>query len=85
LNSKGVARVDFLIDNSDGKVYINEINTIPGSFAFYLWAHDGMKYSELIDKLIKIAEEENEEKNKNNYTYNSEIVSNFGGGLKNPN
>lgn len=85
LNSKGVARVDFLIDNSDGKVYINEINTIPGSFAFYLWAHDGMKYSELIDKLVKIAEEENEEKNKNNYTYNSEIVSNFGGGLKNPN
>ena len=50
-----------------------------------MWAHDGMKYSELIDKLIKIAEEENEEKNKNNYTYNSEIVSNFGGGLKNPN
>lgn len=85
LNSKGVTRVDFLIDNSDGKIYINEINTIPGSFAFYLWSHDGMKYSELIDKIIKIAEEENEEKNKNNYTYSSEIVSNFGGGLKNPN
>ena len=39
LNSKGVARIDFIIDNDDGKVYINEINTIPGSFAFYLWSY----------------------------------------------
>lgn len=83
LNSKGVVRIDFLIDNTDEKVYINEINTIPGSFAFYLWEHDGLKYSNLLDKLIEIAEKENEEKNKNNYTYNSDIVGNFGKGLKN--
>ena len=83
LNSKGVARVDFLIDNSDGKVYINEINTIPGSFAFYLWEHDGMKYTDLIDRLIDIAEKEHEEKNKNNYTYKSDIIGNLGSGLKN--
>ena len=84
LNSKGVARVDFLIDNLDDKVYINEINTIPGSFAFYLWDYKGLKYSELIDKLIEIAEKENEEKHKNNYTYYSNIVGNFNGGAKNP-
>lgn len=84
LNSKGVVRIDFLIDNRDDKVYINEINTIPGSFAFYLWDHDGMKYKDLIDKLVEIAEKEHEEKNKNNYTYDSDIVGNFGGGLKNP-
>ncbi len=82
VNSKGVVRVDFLIDNTDGKVYINEINTIPGSFAFYLWKHDGMQYSDLIDKLIDIAEKEYQEKNKNNYTYKSDIVGNFSGGLK---
>lgn len=82
LNSKGVSRIDYLIDNSDGKVYINEINTIPGSFAFYLWDYDGIKYPELIDKLIDIAEKENAEKNKNNYTYNSDIVGNFGKGAK---
>ena len=82
LHSKGVVRIDFLVDNKDEKVYINEINTIPGSFAFYLWDYDGLKYKDLIDKLIQIAEKENEEKRKNNYTYNSDIVSNFGNGLK---
>ena len=75
LNSKGVVRIDFIIDNDSGKVYVNEINTIPGSFAFYLWEYEGMKYSELIDKIIEYAEEENEEKNKNNYTYNSDIIN----------
>lgn len=82
LHSKGVVRIDFLVDNKEEKVYVNEINTIPGSFAFYLWDYDGLKYTDLIDKLIEIAEKENEEKRKNNYTYDSDIVSNFGKGLK---
>lgn len=82
LNSKGVVRVDFIIDNTDGKVYVNEINTIPGSFAFYLWAYDNMKYPELIDKLIEIAEAENVEKNKNVYTYKSDIINKAAGSLK---
>ncbi len=82
LNSKGVTRVDFIIDNADGKVYVNEINTIPGSFAFYLWEHDGMKYPELIDKLIEFAEEEYEEKKQNTYTYDSDIIESAGVALK---
>lgn len=82
LNSKGVVRVDFIIDNSDGKVYVNEINTIPGSFAFYLWEFEGVKYHQLIDKLIEIAEDEFAEKNKNNYTYKSDIISHATGGAK---
>lgn len=83
LNSKGVVRIDFLIDNFDNKVYVNEINTIPGSFAFYLWEHSNISYSNLIDKLVEIAEKENEEKNKNNYTYKSNITQKFSGGVKN--
>lgn len=82
LNSKGVVRIDYIIDNTDGKVYLNEINTIPGSFAFYLWEYDGMKYSELIDKLIEIAEIENVEKNKNTYTFQSDIINKVSGSLK---
>lgn len=75
LNSKGVARIDFIIDNDDGKVYINEINTIPGSFAFYLWNYKGeLPYTKLIDELISIAEREHEEKLKNNYTFKSTII-----------
>lgn len=83
LNSKGVARIDFIIDNSDGKVYINEINTIPGSFSFYLWNYKNeLPYSELIDELIKIAEEEHAEKLKNNYTYSSNIIEAQNAGVK---
>lgn len=79
LNSKGVARIDFIIDNDDGKVYINEINTIPGSFAFYLWNYKGeLPYTKLIDELIDIAEKEHEEKMKNNYTFKSTIIEKQG-------
>ena len=75
INSKGVVRIDFIIDNDDGKVYINEINTIPGSFAFYLWSHKKeIMYPELIDMIIEFAEKEHAEKLKNNYTYNSKII-----------
>ena len=42
------------------------------------------KLEKIIDKLIEIAEKENAEKNKNNYTYKSNIVGKFGGGVKNP-
>ena len=42
LSSKGVVRIDYIIDTDEDKVYLNEINTIPGSFAFYLWNHDGL-------------------------------------------
>lgn len=84
LNSKGVARIDYIIDNDTEKVYINEINTIPGSFAFYLWQHNGITYSELIDRIVEIAEKANKEKNKNNYTYKSDIIGNIdkGAGIK---
>lgn len=84
LNSKGVSRIDFIIDKDTEKVYINEINTIPGSFAFYLWQYNKISYSELIDKIVEIAEKANQEKNKNNYTYKSDIIGNIdkGTGIK---
>lgn len=77
LSSKGVARVDFILDKDNENIYINEINTIPGSFSFYLWKHNGIEYPELIDKLVEIAEKANEEKNQNNYTYQSNIIGNI--------
>ena len=77
LNSKGVVRIDYIIDKDDESVYINEINTIPGSFSFYLWKHNDLEYPKLIDKLVEIAEKANEDKNKNNYTYKSDIIGNI--------
>ena len=74
LHSKGVCRVDFIIDNEEGIVYVNEINTIPGSFAFYLWNYQNkMSYAQLIDRIIQIAEEEHAEHLKNTYTYQSKL------------
>ena len=47
LNCDGVARIDFMIDQADGKIYVNEINTIPGSLSFYLWEASGVSFTEL--------------------------------------
>ena len=55
LSCDGVARIDFIIDESTGDIFVNEINTIPGSLSFYLWEYSGINFSALIDKLIEIA------------------------------
>ncbi len=55
LNGTGVWRLDFMIDMDTQKVYLNEVNTIPGSLSFYLWEPIGVPYSELLDRLIEIA------------------------------
>ncbi len=51
----GVSRIDFMIDQADGSIYVNEINTIPGSLSFYLWEATGVPFGELVDTLIDIA------------------------------
>ena len=51
----GVARIDFMIDEANGNVYVNEINTIPGSLSFYLWEATGVNFTELTERLIEIA------------------------------
>ena len=55
LGCDGVARIDFMIDEATGKVYVNEINTIPGSLSFYLWEASGVSFDRLIDRLVDIA------------------------------
>lgn len=61
VDCKGLARVDFFIDKDSGKIYLNEINTMPGftSISMYpkLWENTGLKYSALLDKLIELAQE----------------------------
>lgn len=55
LGCNGVSRIDFMIDEDTGKLYFNEINTIPGSLAFYLWEPIGVSYRELLDRVIQLA------------------------------
>ena len=68
----GLARVDFLMDPRSGKMYVNEINTMPGftSISMYpkLWAASGLPYSELIDRLIQLGLERHAEKKQNQYS-----------------
>src|SRR5664279_234811 len=68
----GLARVDFLMDPRSGKLYVNEINTMPGftSISMYpkLWAASGLPYPELIDRLIRLGLERHAEKKQNHYS-----------------
>ena len=79
LGNSGVVRIDFLIDNEIKKVYINEINTCPGSLSFYLWELSNKKYSELLDELIKIGIRNYQYKQKKINSFDSNILSNFNG------
>ena len=51
----GVSRIDFMIDEATNNIYVNEINTIPGSLSFYLWEAAGVPFDELVDTLIGVA------------------------------
>ena len=51
----GCSRIDFLLDNQTGELFANEINTIPGSLAFYLWEKSGLTFSQLMDEMIRLA------------------------------
>ena len=68
----GLARVDFLMDAKSRKIYLNEINTMPGftSISMYpkLWAASGLSYPELIERLIQLGLERHEDKKKNQYS-----------------
>lgn len=62
INTSGVARIDFLIDEKNKKIFVNEINTIPGDLSSYLWMPKKVSPNELIDDLIKLAIEEKKKK-----------------------
>ena len=83
LDCKGVVRIDYMFDKATEKVYITEINTIPGSLAFYLWENVGMKYSQLIDKMVESAMRAHEDRNLRNYAFTSDILKSVSlGGAK---
>lgn len=55
IGANGVARIDFLINRVSNEIFVNEINTIPGSMAFYLWSASNLEFDNLIDKLVRLA------------------------------
>lgn len=83
LNCCGVARIDLMIDKETDSIYVNEINTIPGSLSFYLWEPTGVTYPELLDELIDLALKREREKDNLTFTYDTNLLSENGlSGLK---
>lgn len=81
LGCNGVSRIDFMIDEESGKLYFNEINTIPGSLAFYLWEPVGVPYKELLDRMIQLALRRQRTENNLTFTFDTNILNSasFGG------
>ena len=82
LGASGVVRIDFIIDTDTDKVYVNEINTIPGSLSFYLWEASKLPYSELLDKLISLAFRRNRNRENLTFTIDTNILSGVSFGAK---
>lgn len=79
----GVSRIDFMIDNDSGEIFLNEINSIPGSLSFYLWEAAGVKYPELLDEMISLALERDRETGRITYAFDTNVLSGVKlGGLK---
>ena len=82
MDCKGVVRIDYMFDRESNEIYITEINTIPGSLAFYLWENAGISYRKMIDRMVIIAEKAHEDKNQANYAFTSDILKGAAFGSK---
>lgn len=81
LSCHGVSRVDMIIDRKTRDIYVNEINTIPGSLSFYLWEATGISFEQLMDKLVELAIKRKREQGLKTVSYDHNIF-NLGGRLK---
>ncbi len=82
LGCNGVARIDYMIDEENGELYFNEINTIPGSLSFYLWEPKGVYYKELLDRMIKLALKRSREEEQITFAFDTNILNQTSFGSK---
>lgn len=81
LGCHGVSRIDFIIDDDSKEIYVNEINTIPGSLSFYLWEATGLSFDKLMDRLVRLALKRKREQGQKTVSYDQNIFS-LSGGVK---
>ena len=77
LGSSGNSRIDFLIDEKAKKVYINEINSIPGSLAFYLWDAKDINFTQVLDDMIQIGIKDYKKRISKTHSFESNILAGF--------
>ena len=76
LDASGVARIDFLVDRARGEsVFFNEINTVPGSFSFYLWEESGLPFDRLAEELVRIAKDRQRQKDATVFSFETPLLS----------
>jgi D-alanine-D-alanine ligase len=75
VDGRGTARIDFLMREETGEIFLNEINTMPGSLAFYLWQAEGMSPGDVVDELIRLALEARADKRKTVYNYKTGLIA----------
>ncbi len=75
LGCSGVARIDFLNNPETGELWVNEINTIPGSLSFYLWEAAGLPFDQLLDTMLQLAFKRHREREALNFSYDTNILS----------
>lgn len=79
LGCSGVTRIDFLIDSKSMELYVNEINTIPGSLSFYLWDKSGYNFTDLMDKLIEQSIERQRRREKMVFSFDTNLLDQYSG------
>lgn len=77
LNTSGIVRIDYLYDTKNEKVYLNEINIIPGSLSFYLWKDT--KYKDLLASIIELGIKKYKNKSRKQTSFETNVLQNFNG------
>ncbi|MBW4436225.1 MAG: D-alanine--D-alanine ligase [Pleurocapsa minor GSE-CHR-MK-17-07R] len=75
LDGRGTARIDFLVRPETNEVFLNEVNTMPGSIAFYLWRDTGMSAGDVIQRMLEIASNAQAEKRRSTYNYQTNLIA----------
>ncbi len=81
LGCHGVSRIDFIIDRDNRNIYVNEINTIPGSLSFYLWEATGLPFNKLMERLVALALKRQRAQQRKTFSFDANIFA-LGPGLK---
>lgn len=75
IDAAGMSRVDLLLDDETKTLYVNEINTIPGSLAFYLWEASGLSFPSLLDEMVALALKRSREQSALSRTFSTNILA----------
>ena len=81
LGCSGVIRIDFMIDQDSSEIFVNEVNTIPGSLSFHLWRATNLSYTDMLDKIIDLALKRNREESNMTFSFDSNILAGYQNGF----